>query len=199
MNRIDRKDHFWRKAKTEGYRSRAAYKLLQLHHQHRIFRKGDRVIDLGCAPGGWIQVIIAEVGAQGLVVGVDKKRIDPLRYKNLRVVEGDLHDEQTRKQVMTYLDGLADVITSDMSPDLSGIRFRDHHLACELVRVGLEFCKDNLKMGGTYLAKVFEGEELQVLNSLMLNSFAAVKRIVPNASRKGSAEIYFLARGYNQR
>jgi 23S rRNA (uridine2552-2'-O)-methyltransferase len=196
MNYFDRKDHFWHKAKQEGYRSRAAYKLLQLQNQYQIFRNGDRVVDLGCAPGGWLHVIAKAIGPGGKVVGLDRRNIEVLPFSNVYFVQGDIHSKAARKQIITYLSAHADIVTSDMSPDLSGIRFRDHHLACELVIAGLQFCKEILKPGGTYLSKSFEGEESNALLYELRDWFTQVRRIIPDASRKGSSEIYMLAKGF---
>jgi 23S rRNA (uridine2552-2'-O)-methyltransferase len=196
MDRFDRKDYFWRRAKKEGYRSRATYKLLHLQDRYRIFRKGDRVVDLGCAPGGWLQVIADAIGPGGRAVGLDRNPIEPLPFSTVHFVHGDIRDQSVREQIAAYLNGSADVVTSDMAPDLSGIRFRDHHLSCELAIAGLEFCSDILRQGGTYLSKVFEGEELNDLHVKLRHSFKLVKRIVPDASRKGSSEIYLLAKGF---
>jgi len=196
MSHYNRKDHFWVKAKGEGYRSRAAYKLIQLQKQHKIFREGDRVVDLGCSPGGWIQVIVKEIGPGGKVVGLDRTYLNPLPAANVSFVQGDIYSEHARQEIIDHLNGLADVITSDMAPDLSGVRFRDHHLSCELVIAGLDFCEEILRQGGTFLAKAFEGEELGDLYSNLRQRFKNVKRVTPEASRKGSSEFYFLARGF---
>ncbi len=196
MAHYERKDYFWRKAKAEGFRSRAAYKLIQLQKCYRIIRKGDRVVDLGCAPGGWLRVIAEAVGPGGRVVGLDRRPMEPFPVGNAFFVRGDIRDEQTAEEVVGWLGARADVVTSDMAPDLSGIAFRDHHSACELVIAGMDFCKRVLKPGGVFLAKAFQGEELVGLQALMKEAFGSVKRIVPDASRKGSSEVYFSARDF---
>lgn len=196
MGYTDKKDPFWLKAKQEGYRSRAAYKLMQIQRQYRLFRKGGTVVDLGCAPGGWLQVIAEAVGPTGRVVGVDLNDVEPLPFPNVHVITADILREETTVRIMAHLGGYADVVTSDMAPRVSGIRFRDHYLSCRLVSAGLELCRTILKPGGVYLAKVFEGEGLKDLHAELRKAFGEVKRIVPEASKKGSSEVYLLARGF---
>jgi 23S rRNA (uridine2552-2'-O)-methyltransferase len=199
MGYTDKKDPFWLKAKQEGYRSRAAYKLMQIQRQYRLFRKGGTVVDLGCAPGGWLQVIAEAVGPAGRVVGVDLNDVEPLPFPNVQVIVGDILREETAARIVACLGGYADVVTSDMAPRLSGIRFRDHYLSCRLVSAGLELCRTVLRPGGVYLAKVFEGEGLKDLHAELREAFGEVKRIVPEASKKGSSEVYLLARGFASR
>ncbi len=197
MRYTDKKDPFWLKAKQEGYRSRAAYKLLEIQKQYHVFQKGNKVVDLGCAPGGWLQVIAQAVGPRGLVVGLDLNEVEPLPYSNVHVITGDIFSEETRALIRARLQGWADVVTSDMSPHLSGIAFRDHYLSCQLVNAGLDLCRLLLRSGGTYLAKAFQGEGIEGLYREVQLLFKEVKRIRPHASKKGSSEIYLLGRGFS--
>jgi 23S rRNA (uridine2552-2'-O)-methyltransferase len=192
----ERRDHYWRKAKKEGFRSRAAYKLLEIQRRFRIFRKGDRVLDLGCAPGGWLQLIAEEVGSKGKVVGVDRQQTKPLPYPNVTLVQGDLTGPDVQNAIHLALGGHADVVTSDLSPNLTGIGFQDHFRSCELVKDALAVAGCVMKPGGTFLAKVFQGEELESTIGDLKSQFGQVRRIVPTASRKASSEIYILARGF---
>ncbi|MEW6439460.1 MAG: RlmE family RNA methyltransferase [bacterium] len=192
----ERKDAYWRRAKREGYRSRAAYKLLEIQERFRILRKGDRVLDLGCAPGGWLQVIAPLVGSAGKVVGVDRLPVAPLPFANTVVIRGDIQDPAVRLAVRETLGGAVHVVTSDMSPDLSGVGFQDHHRSCELLRMALPFCRELLLPQGSLLAKIFEGEEMNSLQRELATFFREVRRVIPKASRKASSEVYLLAKGY---
>jgi 23S rRNA (uridine2552-2'-O)-methyltransferase len=191
-----RKDHYYRKAKQEGYRSRAAYKLLEIQQRFKIFRKGARVVDLGCAPGGWLQFIAAEVGPNGRIVGVDLQKTRPLGSGNVEVIRGDITAPEVQSRIRQALGGEAHVVTSDLSPNLTGIRFQDHMRSCELVRTALSVALELLKPGGIFLAKVFQGEELDAVVSELKDDFGEVRRVVPTASRKASSEIYLLAMGF---
>jgi 23S rRNA (uridine2552-2'-O)-methyltransferase len=194
-----RKDHYWQKAKQEGFRSRAAYKLLEVQKKHRIFRKGDRVVDLGCAPGGWLQLICAEVGPEGRLVGVDLQETRSLAATNVELIRGDVRSPEVQKRMREALGGEAHVVTSDLSPNLTGIGFQDHLRSVELVRIALSAAKQLLKPGGIFLAKIFQGEELDSFVGELNDDFRQVRRIVPAASRKASSEIYLLARGFKRK
>jgi 23S rRNA (uridine2552-2'-O)-methyltransferase len=192
----ERKDYYWRKAKQEGFRSRAAYKLLEIQARFRIFKKGDTVLDLGCAPGGWLQLIAKEVGPKGRVVGVDRQKTVVLHDPNVVLIQGDLTRSDVQQEIMRALGEQADVVTSDLSPHLTGVGFQDHLRSCELVRDALALVGGVLRPGGTFLAKVFQGEELEAVIRDLKDRFGQVRRIVPTASRKASSEIYLLARGF---
>ena len=191
-----RKDHYWKKAKQQGFRSRAAYKLLDIQKSHKIFQKGDRVLDLGSAPGGWLQVIAKEVGSSGTVFGVDRMPVKAFPQPWILVLKGDLTDSAFQNKVRERIEGRVHVVASDMSPDLTGVGFQDHYRSCELVRAAFDFSREMLMPGGIFLAKIFQGEELDLVLRNLKNSFSHVKRVVPSASRKASAEIYLLAKGY---
>lgn len=191
-----RKDHYYKKAKQEGYRSRAAYKLLEIQKRFKIFRKGDRVVDLGCAPGGWLQLIAAEVGPKGRMVGVDLQKTRVLGSGNVELIRGDITAPEVRSRVRQTLGGEADVVTSDLSPNITGIGFQDHMRSCELVRTALGVARELMRPGGIFLAKVFQGEELDGVVGELKDEFGEVRRVVPTASRKASSEIYLLAMGF---
>lgn len=192
----EHKDAYWRKAKQEGYRSRAAYKLLELQKRFRVVRKGDKVLDLGCAPGGWLQVLAEAVGPRGRVVGVDLEPVAGGLPSNVSVLRGNASDPEVLSRAKEIAGGRMDVLTSDMAPNLSGVGFRDHVRSCELVRLALRLCRQCLAPGGAFLAKVFEGEDLEALEQEMKALFREVRRVVPRASRKASSEVYLLARSY---
>ena len=191
----ERKDPYWRRAKQEGYRSRAAYKLIEIQKRFRVFHRGQRVVDLGCAPGGWLQVISSEIGLTGKVVGVDRLRIEPLPVAQVVFIQGDVVDPSVHGRIRAVMDRLVDVVTSDMAPDLSGVSFQDHHRSCELARQAFSISGELLAPGGVLLVKVFEGEELAALQRELVGLFKQVRRVIPRASRKASSEVYLLARG----
>lgn len=188
------KDPYVRKARTDGYRSRAAFKLIEVDKRDRLFRPGARVVDLGAAPGGWSQVAAAKVAPGGKVIAVDLLEIAPM--SGVTVLRGDFREPAMRAELITALAGLkADVVLSDMSPNISGIASADQAQAAELVRVAIDFCRAQLKPEGAFLVKVFQGEEfVNVLRDLKA-VFGAVRTLKPPASREESRETYLLARG----
>ncbi|MGE4089899.1 MAG: RlmE family RNA methyltransferase [Candidatus Binatia bacterium] len=192
----DRKDSFYKKAKQEGYRSRAAYKLLELHKEFRLFKPGDRVVDLGAWPGGWTQVAAPFVGKQGRVVGIDLMAIDPLPVANVTFLQGDTTDPAQQEQILTLLEGKADLILSDMAPKLSGIRETDEARAMELVHAAFACAQTLLRPGGALLLKVFMGPDYKRFLAELRIRFATVKATRPEATRKGSAETYVYATGF---
>jgi len=190
------KDPFYRRAKNEGYRSRAAYKLLELNQRFHIIRTGDRVVDLGAAPGGWLQVASRLVGPQGRVIGVDLQPIHPLQAENTVLLQGDITDERTIAQIKEFLPSGADSVLSDLAPRLTGIHDTDVSRAAELNRMTLQAARHLLKTGGHFLTKAFVGEEIEAFFRELKGGFRSVQRTRPEATRKGSSEIYFVARGF---
>jgi len=191
-----RRDQFYRKAKANGYRSRASYKLLQLHRRYFIFRRGDRVLDIGSAPGGWSQATRQLVGRQGLVVGVDLQETPKLGFDNVIFIKGDIMEDGT-EQLIASVSREFDVILSDASPTISGIWTRDHLLSVDLARKALSLCRSLLKEGGSLVVKVFQGEELDALQREAKALFDSVKRAKPEASRGESSEVYIVGKGYH--
>ncbi|MBI2963011.1 MAG: RlmE family RNA methyltransferase [Deltaproteobacteria bacterium] len=189
----ERKDAFYREAKARGLRSRAAFKLEDL--DRRVLRPGDRVVDLGCWPGGWLQVAARRVGDRGRVVGVDLRRLDPLGLAAVRVIQGDVADPATLARVAEALEGPADVVLSDLSPQLSGIRERDEARATELVRLALSFVGRLLRPGGSLVCKIFMNADYPALLAETRSRFGEVTTARSQATRKGSAELYLIARG----
>ncbi len=191
----DRKDTFYKKAKQEGYRSRAAYKLLELQQEFRIFKPGSRVVDLGSWPGGWVQVAANLVGNTGQVIGIDLVALDPLPSPNVTLLQGDATDPAQQEKILTLLAGPADIVLSDMSPKLSGIRETDDTRAMELCHTALACARKLLHPGGGLLLKVFMGAEYKAFLVELRAAFATVKPTRPEATRKGSAETYVWATG----
>ena len=189
-----RKDRLYRKAKAEGLRSRAAFKLEDL--DRRLLRAGDRVLDLGCWPGGWLQVAARRVGNEGRVVGVDLRKLDPIAAANVRLVQGDVAEEATVEAIARALEGPVDLVLSDLSPALSGIRDRDEARASELVRSALGVAERMLRPGGSFVCKVFMNSEYGEVRDVIRRRFADVSTTRSQATRKGSAELYVIARGF---
>jgi len=188
------KDQFVRKARSEGYRSRAAYKLIEINARERILVPGARVVDLGAAPGGWSQVAARKVMPGGRVIAVDLLEIAPM--SGVTVLRGDCRELEIGAQLAAALGGQkADVVLSDLSPNISGIASADQARAAELVQMAMDFCGAQLKLEGALLVKVFQGGEFAGLFREMKLRFREVKTIKPSASREESRETYLLARG----
>lgn len=190
-----RSDPYYRKAKKKGYRSRAAFKLKQLNRRFKFLEGANYILDLGAAPGGWLQVASEAIGDDGLVVGVDLERIRPLRLKNVRTLIGDVTDEETVKRIRDAFPGSVDVVLSDMSPDLSGVWEVDHLRQIHLTRRALRIAEGIMKPDGWVVLKVFQGSDYRKFLDDVRDLFGFVKVVKPLASRKGSAEIYVVAQG----
>jgi 23S rRNA (uridine2552-2'-O)-methyltransferase len=188
------KDPYVRKARADGYRSRAAFKLLEINTRDRLFHPGARVVDLGGAPGGWSQVAAKAAGPAGKVIAVDLLEIAPI--SNVTILRGDFREAQTQARVAEAMGGQkADVVLSDMSPNISGIASMDQARAAELVRIAMAFCRSWLKPDGAFLVKVFQGEEFRAVLQELKTAFRGVRTLKPSASREESRETYLLARG----
>ena len=190
------KDAFYRKAKREGYRSRAAYKLLELGRRFQLIKPGERVADLGAAPGGWLQVAAELAGPKGKVVGIDLQPIAPFHEPNIALLQGDAASEECGKKIEELLGGKADCVLSDLSPRLTGIHDADIARSVELIRLAHAVARRLLRPGGNFLVKSFVAQELQAFFLELKKDFSSVDRTRPEATRKGSSEIYFCARGY---
>jgi 23S rRNA (uridine2552-2'-O)-methyltransferase len=188
-----RKDAFYTRAKQEGYRSRAAYKLLELNREFQLLRRGDRVVDLGSWPGGWLQVASRLVGKEGKVVGIDLVALEPLPEENVTVLQGDASDPRVQERILTLLGHRADVVLSDMAVKLSGIKEADEARTMELCRVALVCAQELLRPGGRFLVKLFMGAEAKEFVDGVRGVFHRVKTTRPEATRKGSAEMYVIA------
>lgn len=189
-----KKDYYYRKAKKERYRSRAAFKLKQLNEKFRIVKKGGVVLDLGAAPGGWMQVLREIVADEGLVVGVDLDDIKPFKFENIKAIKGDFTKDEVAGEIKKIIDS-ADAVVSDASPDISGVWDVDHFRSVELSRSALSIARDILKPGGNFLVKVFQGGETEDFFREVKGTFSYTKRTKPRASRDQSSEIYIVAKG----
>jgi 23S rRNA (uridine2552-2'-O)-methyltransferase len=190
------KDAFYRRAKKEGYRSRAAYKLLELNQRFDLIRPGDLIVDLGSAPGGWLQIALQLTGHRGKVIGADIQRIEPFAEKNVLILQGDITSQDIEEEIKQLLGSLADCVLSDLSPRLSGIRDTDASRSLELLRMALKVASRLLRPDGVFLAKAFVGEETNAFCGELKEYFRSVQRTRPEASRKGSSEIYICAKGF---
>jgi 23S rRNA (uridine2552-2'-O)-methyltransferase len=195
----DRKDAYYRKAKREGYRSRAAYKLGQIAAKEKAVRPGDRVIDAGAAPGGWSQVILELVGAGGKVAAVDLLPMAPLPGENFRFWQRDIADPGLPAELTSFLGGKADTVLSDAAPNTTGSSFTDQARSADLVRAVFSLARETLREGGTFLAKIFGGAEADAVFRELKPYFRELRRVRPEATRKESFELYLLGKGYRER
>jgi 23S rRNA (uridine2552-2'-O)-methyltransferase len=193
-----KRDYYFRKAKEEEYRSRAAYKLLQAIKKYHFIEKGDVVIDLGAAPGGWLQVSQKIVGQKGFVLGVDTKKTKPLEASNVRLIVGDITNPETKMQIASILPFLADTLVSDVSPNISGVWEMDHARQIDLAQQSLSLALKFLRKNGNFFVKVFHGDMLQSFVDKVKQHFSRVEIIKPKASRAKSAEIFVLGMGFKR-
>ena len=190
-------DHYYRKSKEEEYRSRATYKLLQAAEKHGFMKTGDIVVDLGAAPGGWLQAARKIVGDEGFVLGVDLNEIEPLESPNIHVITGDIRDPDMPNRIRSLLPHPADVVVSDVAPSVSGIWEVDHARQIELAENSLKIAILVLGTNGNFFVKVFQGDLFNQFLSKVRKHFRSVKIVKPKASRAESAEVYVL--GMNQK
>ncbi|MDW3625452.1 MAG: RlmE family RNA methyltransferase [Nitrososphaeraceae archaeon] len=185
-----KKDQFRRLARDQGYRSRSAFKLKQINESYRILNKGHCVVDIGCAPGGWLQVALSEVGYKGKVIGIDIKKIEPLN--EAFVIQGNIEDEDIINSILKISNSNVDVVLSDLSPNVSGNWDLDHARQIDLTRSALKLTDKILKKGGKVVLKVFQGDMLNELIVEIKKEFKKVILTKPNASRQVSSEIYLI-------
>jgi 23S rRNA (uridine2552-2'-O)-methyltransferase len=188
-------DPYVAEAKARGYRSRAAFKLIELDEKAHLLRRGMRVIDLGCAPGGWLQVL-QERGA-GTVVGVDLLPVDPVA--STTIVQADFTEAGCGERLAALLGGPPDLILSDMAPNTTGHRETDHLRITGLIEAAADFAETTLKPGGAFVAKAFQGGETAEVIALLKRLFAEVRTVKPKASRTESSELFLVATGFKGR
>ncbi len=192
-----KKDYFYRRAKEEQFRSRAAYKVLEVVERYGLIKPGDVVVDLGAAPGGWMQAALKVAGEKGFVLGVDVREILPIEGENTRSIVLDINDLQAVEIIRDFLPGEADVVISDVSPNISGVWEVDHARQIDLSRRSLQIAVDVLKVGGNFFVKVFQGDLLDGFVSDVRGRFRFVRLVKPEASRKKSSELFILCLGKN--
>jgi len=191
-----KKDFYRKRAKEEGYRSRAAFKLLQINKKYRLIKPGDRVIDIGSAPGGWLEVASKEVGANGLVIGVDLVRVKPVG-KNVKTITEDIYSPEFPDKLHVALGkGNADSVIADLSPKVSGIWEMDQFRQIELCHKVVDILPSILVRDGRTVTKAFQGTELDLLIKRLKKSFSRVEVSKPDASRSVSSEVYLVAMGF---
>jgi 23S rRNA (uridine2552-2'-O)-methyltransferase len=188
-------DPYVAEARRLGYRSRAAFKLIELDDRFRLLRPGRRVVDLGCAPGGWIEVALQRVGNRGAVVGIDIAETAPIA--GAKILRADIHDPAlTAASIKAELGGLADVVLSDMAPATIGHAATDHLRIVALAEAAFSLAAQILAPGGAFVAKVFQGGAEGALLAALKAAFAEVRHAKPPASRAQSAETYVVAKGF---
>ena len=188
-------DPYVKRAKSEGYRSRAAYKLAEIDDKAKFLKRGARVVDLGAAPGGWSQIAAERVGAgKGRVIAIDVLEMEPVA--GVEFLRLDFLDEHAPEKLKAMLGGPADVVLCDMAANATGHRRTDHLKIMALVEAAAEFAREALAPGGTFLAKVIQGGTEASLLASLKRDFASVQHIKPPASRAGSAELCVLATGF---
>ena len=186
-------DHYVHMAKKDGYRSRAAYKLLEIDSEVNLFKNVAVVVDLGCAPGSWSQVALSKVSQGGQVIGVDLLPLEQIR--GLNFIQGDFTDDAVLSQLILHIgERQVDLIISDMAPNLSGVRGVDQARGAYLIELVLDFASNYLKPGGNCLIKIFHGGEFDQLVKTARGLFAQVVVRKPEASRSGSSETYLLCK-----
>ena len=203
MSNYNRKDTFYKKAKEAGYRSRAAYKLLELHDKKRIFKPKAKVLELGSFPGGWLQIAAELVGPEGLVIGVDLRPLEPFRRSEFRkdlairppqALMGDVNSPEIQSELKRL--GPFDVVLSDMSPKISGIAARDAAGIVELFRLALDTAEKVLKKNGIFVAKEFPSPDIDSIFDEYKDRFKKFERTRLKSTRTTSTELYVVGYGY---
>ena len=193
-----KKEHFYKAAKKSGYRARSAFKLKQIQEKFGILKEGSFVVDLGAAPGGWSQVAKEIVGEKGTVIGMDLSPIQPI--KGITFLRGDMTHEASLEELINIIgEKKADVVLSDMSPDISGNYSVDQARSIYLGEQALITAEALLKLGGNFICKVFSGEDLKDFIKELNEKFRTVKQFSPPASRKTSSESYIIAKFFQKR
>lgn len=188
-----KREHYYRQAKKDGYRARSAFKLKQIQKKFDILKDGDVVVDLGAAPGGWSQVAKELTGDSGTIVGIDLLPINPL--KDVSFLKGDITEDSSIEKIKDIVgSSKVDVVISDISPNISGNYSVDQARSIFLCQQAFKTVQILLKEGGTFVCKVFEGEDLKDFVDVVKKEFRTVKHFSPPASRKSSSEIYIIAK-----
>jgi 23S rRNA (uridine2552-2'-O)-methyltransferase len=190
-----KQEYYYKKAKAENYRSRATYKLAQTIQKYHFIKYGDVVVDLGAAPGGWIQAARKVAGKKGFVLGVDLKPIEPFEQPYIRTIVLDMTEPDAVNQILSFLPTKADVVISDMSPNISGVWEVDQARQIDLATKALHVAQQILGAHGNFFTKVFEGDLFKEYMDKVKESFEEVKLIKPKASRAKSSEMYILGLG----
>ncbi len=180
------KDFYTKKSREEGYYARSVYKLKHINKKYNLIKKGDKVLDLGCSPGGWVQASLEIIGKQGFVTGIDLSPIRKIKAKNFKFIKADIQEAEIK--------GNFDVILSDMAPKTTGIQELDQERSYELAKTALEIAKKHLKEGGNFLCKIFQGPRYQEFLNEVKKDFEFVKTVKPEASKRQSKEMYVVGK-----
>jgi 23S rRNA (uridine2552-2'-O)-methyltransferase len=193
--REKKREHFYKEAKRVGYRARSAFKLQQIQQRFRIIPKNGIIVDLGAAPGGWSQIVSGIVGDQGMVIAADLSSIKPL--DNVQCIQGDVTQPETITRIKQLMQTRkADVVLSDMSPDISGNYSVDQARSAYLCECALGVASQLLVQGGNFVCKIFEGEDTKGFIEKVRRHFTTVRTFAPEATRKSSSEVYIIAKRY---
>lgn len=188
-------DPYVKRAKIDGYRSRASYKLIEINEKDKLFRAGNMVMDLGSAPGGWSQILVPLIGDSGRVIASDILPMDGI--VGVDFVQGDFTEAKVYEQIVEALNGdKVDVVVSDMSPNISGVNTTDQYASIYLAELALDMARNALKLGGSFCAKVFQGVGYEEYVKDVRSSFDKVLVRKPAASRPRSREVYLVAKGF---
>ena len=190
-----KKDHYRKLAKEQGYRSRSAFKLIELNQKYNLIKSNDNILDFGAAPGGWLQVASKLVMPKGKVIGVDLLPIKPIN-DNVTIFQGDIRDEKVVNNILNEIGRKVDVILSDIAPNISGIWKIDHNNQIDLTRLIINRFPDLLEKNGGGLLKAFDGPMLKPLENELRKNFTNVKLIKPKVSRNASSELYIACRNF---
>jgi 23S rRNA (uridine2552-2'-O)-methyltransferase len=189
-------DEYVKRARAEGYRSRASYKLLEIDARFNLLKPGATVIDLGAAPGGWCQVVIEKIGSQGTLIGIDLLEMEPI--PGVTFIQGDFTEAEPFEQLLASLDGRpVDLVFSDMAPNLSGVKNIDQPRAAHLVELSIDFADQVLRPGGGLVCKCFEGDGIQEIRQQYRARYGAVVNFKPKASRDKSRELYLVGQSFS--
>ena len=191
-------EYYYKKAKEENYRSRAIYKLVQTNEKYGFIKLRDIVVDLGAAPGGWIQAARKMTGRHGFVLGVDLKPIEPFTQDYIRTIVSDFSEPGIVEQILSFLPRRADVVMSDAAPNITGVWEVDHARQIELASKALDIALQILKPNGNFFVKLFEGDLMNEFVQTVKGHFTEVKIVKPQASRMKSSEMYLLALGLTE-
>jgi 23S rRNA (uridine2552-2'-O)-methyltransferase len=194
-----KREYYYRKAKAEKFRSRASYKLLQAVKKYKFIKPGYVIVDLGAAPGGWMQAALKLVEDSGFVLAVDLKPIKAVDVPNVRTIIGDISDPKTVQTILEFLPRPVDVVVSDVSPNVSGVWELDHARQIDLASQSLRIATSILRSGGNFFVKVFQGSTTRAFVDEARMHFSFVKLVKPKASRSKSAELYVLGMNFRQK
>jgi 23S rRNA (uridine2552-2'-O)-methyltransferase len=191
-----RKDGYYRLAKQQGYRSRASFKLIQLNNSYHIIQQGNRVLDIGASPGGWMQVIIDTIGKRGTVVGIDILDIPAINAPNAVTIKGDINDPLVRQKAVYMINGKFDTVVSDLSINITGNASFDTYRNLEMAKLIISFLPELLKNNGNFLIKLFYSNELKSFLKPTEVYFKTIYTTKPLASRSSSSELYMIGKGF---